>query len=301
MKNLIEEINQLKKEMNAIILVHNYQRPEIYKVADFIGDSYSLSLKAKETDAEIIVFCGVHFMAESASIINPEKKVLLPAINAGCPMADMVNPEDLRLLNEKYPDAAVVSYINTNAATKAESDVICTSSNAIKVVNSLPNRRIIFVPDRNLASYVAKHTDKEIIPWDGFCYVHQKFSAEAILQALEKLDDSELIAHPECPEDVRNLSHYISSTSGMLDCARKSSAKNFIIATEVGMLEMLKQKLPHKNFYLAPPGGTCVNMKRNTLDLVLKSLKECKYEVVVPEEIRLKAERALERMLEVTK
>jgi len=300
-QKLIDEINKLKKEKNAVILVHNYQRPEIYKIADFIGDSYGLSVKASQTKADIIVFCGVHFMAESAYILNPTKKVLLPATNAGCPMADMVKAEDLRALRKKYPDAAIVSYMNTTAETKAESDVICTSSNAVEVVNSLPNKRIIFVPDRNLANYVAKQTDKEIIPWDGFCYVHNKFSHEELAKAKEAKKEAKVVAHPECPEEFRTLSDHICSTSGMVGYAKNSEAKEFIIGTEIGMLEMLKQECPEKRFYTAPPGRTCIDMKRNTLEKVLKALKTEKPVVTVPEDIRVKAKKALDKMLEVGK
>lgn len=300
MKNLIEEINKLKKEKNAVILVHNYQRPEIYKIADYIGDSYGLSVKASQTKADIIVFCGVHFMAESAYILNPEKKVLFPAKDAGCPMADMITAEDLKALRKKYPDAAIVSYMNTTAAVKAESDVICTSSNAVKIVNSLPNKRIIFVPDKNLASYVAEHTDKEIIPWDGFCYVHDKFSHEELAKAKKVLKKAKVVAHPECRKEFRALSDHICSTSSMIGYAKNSEAKEFIIGTEIGMLEMLKQEVPEKKFYTSQK-STCVNMKKNTLELVLESLKNEKPVVTVPEDVRLKAKKALDKMLEVGK
>lgn len=302
MKKIIDEINKLKKEKNAVILVHNYQRPEIYKIADFIGDSYGLSVEASKTNADIIVFCGVHFMAESAYILNPDKKVLLPAIHAGCPMADMVDLEDLRNLKKKYPGAAVVSYMNTTAETKAESDVICTSSNAIKVVNSLPNKQIIFVPDLNLANYVSKHTDKEIIPWDGYCYVHAKFKfSDKELETIRKvLPGAKIVAHPECPEKFRGLADHICSTSGMVDYAKNSEAEKFIIGTEVGMLERLKQECPGKKFY-SPQQRVCFNMKKNTLELVLKALREEQPVITVPENIRVRAKKALERMMEVGK
>lgn len=300
MKDLIKEINKLKKEKNAVILVHNYQRPEIYKVADFIGDSYWLNVKAAQTKADIIVFCGVHFMAESAYIMNPGKKVILPAIHAGCPMADMVDMEDLRELKKKYPNAAVVSYMNTKAETKAESDAVCTSSNAIEVINSLPNKEVIFVPDMNLASYVAKHTDKKIIPWDGYCYVHAKFSHKELERAKRVLKDAKVVAHPECPEKFRDQADHICSTSGMIDYARDSDAKTFIIGTEMGMLEILKQKCPEKKFYTSQQ-RVCFNMKKNTLELVLEALKNEKPVIKVPEDIRIKAKRALDRMMEATK
>lgn len=300
MKDLIKEINKLKKEKNAVILVHNYQRPEIYKVADFIGDSYWLNVKAAQTKADIIVFCGVHFMAESAYIMNPGKKVILPAIHAGCPMADMVDMEDLRELKKKYPNAAVVSYMNTKAETKAESDAVCTSSNAIEVINSLPNKEVIFVPDMNLASYVAKHTDKKIIPWNGYCYVHAKFSHKELERAKRVLKDAKVVVHPECPEKFRDQADHICSTSGMIDYARDSDAKTFIIGTEMGMLEILKQKCPEKKFY-TPQQRVCFNMKKNTLELVLEALKNEKPVIKVPEDIRIKAKRALDRMMEATK
>ncbi len=297
---LVDEIKRLKKKKNAIILVHNYQLPEIYKVADFIGDSYGLSLEASKTNARMIIFCGVHFMAESAYILNPDKKVILPAIDAGCPMADTVKAEDLREL-KKRSNATVVSYINTTAETKAESDIICTSSNAVKVVNSLPDKRIIFVPDKNLASYVGKKTDKEIIPWNGFCYVHNKFSHEELAKAKRLHEGAKVIVHPECTDEVRELADHICSTSGMIEYAKNSDAKEFIIATEIGMIEVLKLHVPGKTFYTAPPGSTCVNMKKNNLKLVLEALKNEAPVITVSEEIRRKARKALDRMLEVGK
>lgn len=300
-QKLIDEINRLKKEKNAVILVHNYQRPEIYKVADYIGDSYGLSVEASKTNAKMIIFCGVHFMAETAYILNPNKKVILPAINAGCPMADMVTAEQLRDFKKRYPDAAVVSYMNTTAETKAESDIICTSSNAIKVVKSLQQKKVIFVPDKNLASYVAQHTDKEVIPWNGFCYVHNKFSHEELAKAKQVLGKAKVIAHPECPAEFRALADHVCSTSGMVDYAKNSEAEEFIIGTEVGMIEMLKIECPHKKFYAAPPGSTCVNMKKNNLELVLQALKNEGPIITVPEEIRVKAKKALDKMLEVGK
>jgi quinolinate synthase len=297
---LVDEIKQLKKEKKAIILVHNYQRPEIYQVADFMGDSYGLSVEASKTNARIIIFCGVHFMAESAYILNPDKKVILPAIDAGCPMADMVNANDLREL-KRSSKAPVVSYINTTAETKAESDIICTSSNAVKVINSLPDKEVIFVPDKNLANYVSQRTNKEIIPWNGYCYVHTKFSTEELAKAKNLLKDAKVIAHPECPAEVRELADHICSTSGMAEYAKKSDAKEFIIATEIGMIEMLKLQAPGKTFYTAPPGGTCTNMKKNNLELVLEALRNEAPVITVPEEIRRKAKKALDRMLEVGK
>jgi quinolinate synthase len=300
-KHLIDEINRLKKEKGAIILVHNYQRPEIYRIADFIGDSYGLSREASETKTRMIIFCGVHFMAESASILNPDKKVIIPAIDAGCPMADMVKAEDLRELKKKHPDAAVVCYINTTAEIKAESDIVCTSSNAVKIVNSLHHKRIVFVPDKNLADYVAGYTDKEIIPWNGYCYVHTKFSPEELAKSKKLRGDTKVIAHPECPAGVRALADHICSTSGMIGYAKQSDAKEFIIATEMGMIEMLRLQVPGKIFFSAPPGSTCVNMKKTNLRLVLEALENEAPIVTVPEKIRLKAKEALDRMVDTAK
>jgi quinolinate synthase len=298
-QRIAEKINKLKKEKNAVILVHNYQRPEVYKVADFIGDSFELSKKATETDAEIIVFCGVDFMAETACILNPDKKVLLPAIQAKCPMAAMVNPYKLKLFKEKYPKAAVVSYVNTSAEIKAESDICCTSANVVKVVNSLSQRDVLFVPDKNLAAYVSRYTEKNIIPWDGFCYVHSKFSANLLKEAKNLCLDAKVIVHPECNPDVIDLADVVRSTSGIMDYVKKSTDRKFIIATEVGIIERLKIETPDKICYQAPPGGTCLQMKENNLELVLKSLEKEQYEVRVDEEIRVKAKRPLDRMLEV--
>jgi quinolinate synthase len=300
-QELKDEISKLKKEMNAVILVHNYQRPEIYDIADYIGDSYDLSVQASKTNADIIVFCGVHFMAETAYILNPEKKILLPARDSGCPMADTVTAQDLMDLRKQYPDAAIVSYMNTTAEVKAESDVICTSSNAVEIVNSLPHKRVVFVPDRNLAIYVAEHTAKEIIPWNGFCYVHNKLSHEELAKIKQAMGNAKVIAHPECRKEFRDLADHVCSTSGMVTYAKKSESQEFIIGTESGMLEMLKRELPDKKFYSVPPGGTCAGMKRNTIEKVLQALTSEEPIVTVPGDIRVKAKKALDRMIQVTK
>lgn len=298
-KKLIERIKQLKKEKNAVILAHVYQRPEIYKVADFIGDSYGLSKKATETNADIIVFCGVDFMAESAYILNPEKTVLIPAPQAQCPMAAMVDVDGLRKLKQQYPNAAVVSYVNTTADVKAESDICCTSANAVKVVNSLEEDTVIFVPDSNLAQYVMKNTDKKIIPWSGWCYVHRKFSPEGLKQAKALHVDAKVLVHPECIPEVVDLADEVFSTTGMINYVKQSPDKTFIIATEVGVVERLKQTFPEKVFFQAPPGGTCLQMKKTTLELVLEALKKEQFKVTVPENIRVRAKKALDRMLNV--
>ncbi|MGD9130848.1 MAG: quinolinate synthase NadA [Candidatus Bathyarchaeota archaeon] len=298
-KNLIERINRLKKEKNAVILAHTYQRPEIYKVADFIGDSYGLSKKATETNADIIVFCGVDFMAESAYILNPEKTVLIPTKLAKCPMAAMVDIDGLRKLKEKHPNAAVVSYVNTTADVKAESDICCTSANAVKVVNSLEETEVIFVPDSNLANYVMRHTDKKIIPWDGWCYVHRKFSPEGLIRAKAMHVNAKVLVHPECIPEVVDLADEVFSTTGMVDYVENSLDNTFIIATEVGVIERLRLMFPDRTFYQAPPGGTCLQMKKTTLELVLAALEKEQFKVTVPEHIRVRAKKALDRMLNV--
>ena len=298
-QDLIERINELKKEKNAVILAHVYQRPEIYNVADFIGDSYGLSKKATETTASIIVFCGVDFMAESAYILNPTKTVLLPARLANCPMAAMVDVAGLRELKAKHPKAALVSYVNTTADVKAESDICCTSANAVKVVNSLDEDEVIFVPDSNLASYVMRHTDKKIIPWNGWCYVHRKFSPEGIIRAKAIHVAAEVLVHPECIPEVVDLADEVFSTTGMINYVKQSSDKPFIIATEIGVVERLRLMFPEKVFFQAPPGGTCLQMKKTSLALVLEALEKEQFKVTVPEDIRVRAKKALDRMLNV--
>jgi len=297
--SLIEKINGLKKQKKAVILAHVYQRPEIYQVADFIGDSYGLSKQATKTDADIIVFCGVDFMAESAYILNPTKTVLIPTKQANCPMAAMVDVDGLRELKAKYPEAAVVSYVNTTAEVKAESDICCTSSNAVNVVNSLEEKKVIFVPDSNLANYVMRNTDKQIIPWTGWCYVHTKFSPEGIVKAKAKHVEAKVLVHPECVPEVVDLADEVFSTTGMINYVQESPDKIFIIGTEVGVVERLRQMFPEKTFYQAPPGGTCLQMKKTTLELVLESLEKEQFKVVVPENIRVRAQKALDRMLNV--
>lgn len=298
-KELVERITALKNEKKAVILAHVYQRPEIYDVADFIGDSYGLSKKATETNAEIIVFCGVDFMAESAYILNPDKTVLIPTKLANCPMAAMVDVTGLRKLKAQYPIAAVVSYVNTTAEVKAESDICCTSANAVKVVNSLKENTVIFVPDSNLASYVMRHTAKKIIPWSGWCYVHNKFSSEELVQAKRLHPDAMVLVHPECVPEVVDLADEVFSTTGMINYVRTSPVKKFIIATEIGVVERLRLEFPEKVFFQAPPGGTCLQMKKITLQLVLDSLEKEQFRVTVPEDIRVRAEKALDRMLNV--
>lgn len=299
LNRLIKEINKIKSEKNAICLVHNYQRPEVYKVADFIGDSLELAKAAVNTDADIIVFCGVDFMAESAKILNPEKKVLLPTLSAKCPMAAMATASDLRERKKEFPEAAVVSYVNTSAEVKAESDICCTSANAIKIVNSIYNTQVIFVPDENLAAWVEEHTDKEIIKWPGFCRVHASISPEAVEKAKKLHPQAKVVAHPECKKDVLRLADHVCGTGGMIKYARESPANEFIIVTEEGMVNRLKREVPEKTFYSV--GGTCTGMKSVTLENILTSLREERYEITLNKPTIERARRALERMLELSK
>jgi len=295
--NIVEEITKLKKEKNAIILVHNYQRPEIQDIADFLGDSLGLAKQAAETKDGIIVFCGVRFMAETAKILSPEKTVLLPRKEAGCPMADMITAEDLRRLKKNYPDAKVVSYVNTNADVKAESDICCTSANAVKVVKNISTKRIIFTPDKNLAAYCQRFTDKEIIPWNGCCYVHERITEKEVRLAKEKFPDALLLVHPECNPSVIELADEVLSTSGMVSFAKKSDKKRFLIGTEEGLIYRLKKENPEKEFYAAGTAKMCRNMKLTTLNDVYLSLKEERYAIELPEGIIKSAGKTLTAML----
>ncbi len=294
----LENIKQLKKKRNAIILAHNYQRADVQDVADFVGDSFGLSQKAVASGADVIVFCGVDFMAESAAVLNPEKTVLMPELSAQCPMAAMITPEALKLEKQKYPDAAVVCYVNTSAAVKAKSDICCTSANAVKVVNSLDENEIIFVPDKNLALYVADHTEKKIIPWDGYCPTHHLILPGDILLEKEEHPDAHVLVHPECRPDVVELADKVLSTAGMLKYAAESDAREFIIGTELGLLHRLRKENPQKKFYPATAYAVCPNMKMNTLGSIIRALEKNEHVIKVPENIRKKAKLALDRMLE---
>jgi quinolinate synthase len=321
---LRDKILKLKKDLNAVILAHNYQRPEVQDIADITGDSLELSRAAAKTDYDVIVFCGVHFMAESASILSPDKTVLLPEIGAGCPMADMVTvagprrtrrdlytdimgitfdfADDFTLLDmkKKYPGVPVVAYVNTSAAVKAESDICCTSSNVVKVVESLREDTIICIPDRNLSSYAAKRTKKKIISWDGFCNVHHAhLEVEDVKKAKAEHPDAVLVVHPECPPEVQDMADHITSTSGMLRFCKESNDKEFIIGTEEGILHRLKKDSPDKRFYVLNKEMVCPNMKRTKLASVLTAMEKMQYVIKVPEDIRVKAKRALDRMLEI--
>ena len=293
-----EKIQQLKKKRNAIILAHNYQRADVQDAADFVGDSFGLSQKAVASGADVIVFCGVDFMAESAAVLNPEKTVLMPELLAQCPMAAMITPEALKLEKQKHPDAAVVCYVNTSAAVKAESDICCTSANAVKVVNSLEEQEIIFVPDRNLALYVAANTKKKIIPWNGYCPTHHLILPGDILLEKEEHPDAQVLVHPECRPDVVALADKVLSTAGMLKYAAQSDAREFIIGTELGLLHRLRKENPQKKFYPATAYAVCSNMKMNTLGSIIRALEKNEHVIKVPENIRRKAKQALDRMLE---
>lgn len=294
---LMLRLQELKEERRAIVLAHYYQRGEIQDAADFVGDSFGLSQQAAATDAEVIVFCGVHFMAESAAILSPQKTVLLPVPQAGCPMADMIDADGLRAFKKKYPDAAVVSYVNTTAAVKAESDICCTSSNAVQVVNSLDAERVIFTPDRNLGRYVAEQTDKEIIVWEGYCHTHDQLTLEEFLAIKAEHPEALSAVHPECRPEVSAAADFVSSTAGILKFVRESKAKKFIIGTEAGILHVMQKQNPDKELILASPKMTCPTMKLNTLEKTVQSLEMMQPRITVPEDIRVKAALALDRML----
>jgi len=295
-----QQIRELLKEHNAVLLAHNYMRDEVQEIADITGDSLGLSIEAAKTSADVIVFCGVHFMAESAAILSPNKKVLLPRPDAGCPMADMVTAEGLRALKAQHPGVPVVTYVNSSADVKAESDICCTSANAIKVVRSLKENKLIFVPDRNLGRWVAQFVpEKEFIFWEGFCPTHERMMKEVVLQKKAEHPDALFICHPESAPEVTALSDYACSTSAMYDYCRTSPATKFIIGTEAGILYKLRLENPGKEFILASPALFCPNMKLTSLEDVLISLQTLSPVVSVPEEIRLRAKSALDRMLAV--
>jgi quinolinate synthase len=297
---MIEEIIRLKKERHAVILAHNYQIPAVQDVADLVGDSLELSRAAASLDAEVIVFCGVDFMAETAAILSPQKKVVLPEKGAWCPMAHMITPDQLRDLKSQKPEAAVVCYVNSTAEVKAESDICCTSANGVQVVNSLSETEVIFVPDRNLASYVARHTEKAIISWNGYCYVHDHFTPSEVEAARELHPLAEVLVHPECRPEVIDLADYVYSTAGMGRHAKASKAREFIIGTETGMLYRLKKENPEKEFYPLSEKAVCQNMKKTNLEKVCLALQTLELRVTVPEEIAIRAKRSIERMLAVT-
>ncbi|MDI6758245.1 MAG: quinolinate synthase NadA [Candidatus Omnitrophota bacterium] len=298
--DLGKRIAELKKKRDAIILVHNYQLPEVQEVADFCGDSLELSRIAAKTNAKVIIFCGVHFMAETASILSPDKKVIVPDIKAGCPMANMITSQDIRKLKEEHPQAAVVGYVNTSAEVKAELDYCCTSTNAIAVINALKEKEeIIFVPDKYLADYVSKQTGRKLITWNGYCSTHVKILPEDIKREKKFHPFAKVIVHPECLSSVVALADVVLSTSKMCQYAKEVEAKEFIIGTEVGLIYRLKQDNPTKEFYSASERAVCPNMKRATQEKILWALEELKEEVKVPDDIRRLAKGAIDRMLEI--
>lgn len=300
MSNIAEKIKKLKKERNAIILAHNYQLPEVQDVADYCGDSLELSRIAAKSDAKVIVFCGVHFMAETASILSPEKKVIMPDIKAGCPMANMITAEDLRELKSQHPKAVVVGYVNTSAEVKAELDICCTSTNAVEVVNRFKDaEEIIFVPDKYLADFVSKKTGKVLISWDGYCPTHVKILPEHIIKAVRLHPKAKVIAHPECTPEVIALADQALSTGKMCKFVKESKDKEFIIGTETGIIYRLQKDNPDKKFYPAIELAVCPNMKKTTQEKILWALEELKEEVRVTDEIRKRAKKAIDKMLEI--
>lgn len=304
--DLFEEIEKLKKEKNAVILAHYYQEPDIQDIADYIGDSLGLSQQAAKTDADIIVFAGVHFMAETAKILSPNKKVLLPDSKAGCSLADSCPPHLFKKFKEKYPDHLVITYVNCTAELKALSDIVCTSSNAIQIVESLPpEQKIIFGPDKNLGAYVAKKTGRDLVLWNGACMVHEIFSREKITKLKERYPNAKLLAHPECEEIILQMADYIGSTTGILKYAGNRPEKEFIVATEAGILHQMQKENPDKVFIPAPPNNACAcndcpHMKRNTLEKLYLCLKNERPEITVPQDIIVKAVKPIERMLEIS-
>jgi quinolinate synthase len=304
--DLFDEITKLKKEKNAVILAHYYQEGDIQDIADYIGDSLGLSQQAAKTDADIIVFAGVHFMAETAKILSPNKKVLLPDLKAGCSLADSCPPHLFRKFKENYPDHLVITYVNCTAELKAMTDIVCTSSNAIQIVESLPaDQKIIFGPDKNLGAYVAKKTGRDLVLWNGACMVHEIFSREKITKLKERYPNAKLLAHPECEDVILQMADYIGSTTGILKYATKSPEKEFIVATEAGIIHQMQKDNPDKVFIPAPPNNTCAcndcpHMKRNTLEKLYLCLKNELPEIEVPQHIIEKAVKPIERMLEIS-
>ena len=297
---LIQKIIKLKKERDAVILAHNYQIGEVQDIADFTGDSLGLSIEASRTKAKVIVFCGVYFMAETAAIISPDRTVIIPDENAGCPMANMITVRQLRETKKRYPEAKVVCYVNSTAAVKAESDICCTSANAVKVVNSIPkDEQIIFIPDKSLGDFVSKKAGRSMILWDGYCPTHHRILAQDIINMKKEHPNAVVIVHPECNADVVELADQALSTSGMCKFARESDAKEFIIGTEIGLLHTLQKENPDKKFYPASRLADCPNMKLNTLEKILWSLQDMVYEVTVPEDIRVKAWNTIDKMLKL--
>lgn len=305
-KYLLDKLTRLKKERNAVILAHYYQDPIIQDVADFLGDSLALAQQAKKTDADVILFCGVHFMAETAKILNPDKIVVIPDLEAGCSLADSAPADKFRQWVDSHPDHIVISYINCSAAVKAMSDIICTSSNAVKIVQSVPKeQKICFAPDKYLGAYVMKKTGREMVLWDGTCQVHEHFSEMELINLLNKYPDSAVLAHPECPDNILQYADFVGSTSSIIKEAAKRTESKLIIATEPGIIHQLEKVAPDKQF-ISLPGmngcacNICPYMKLNTLEKMVSALENLQPEIVLPEDIRIKALKPLERMLELS-
>ena len=298
--DLLKKIETLKQQRNAVILAHNYQPGQIQDLADYVGDSLGLSVQAAQTDADVIVFCGVRFMAETAAILSPGKTVLLPEKTAGCPMADMIDAQQLEEMKTEYPDALVVCYVNSTAEVKALSDYCCTSGNALELVESLSkDRQILFIPDKNLGGFINERTGRQMILWPGYCSTHVLIRPEDVQKARQQYPDAFMLAHPECNPEVRLLADELLSTGQMLKYAKNSEIKKFLIATENGILHTLKKKNPDKEFYSVTEKAICPNMKKITLEKVLWALEDMQYRITVPEPISLKAKKSLDRMIEV--
>jgi quinolinate synthase len=304
--NLFQEIDRLKKEMNAVILAHYYQEPDIQDIADYMGDSLGLARQAADTSADVIVFCGVHFMAETAKILNPTKLVLLPDLDAGCSLAEGCPEDQFAAFCQEHPDHLVISYVNCSAGVKALSDIICTSSNAVSIVNQIPkDKPIIFGPDKNLGRYVMEQTGREMLLWPGTCIVHEMFSEKKLVQLKMQYPDAEVIAHPECEEPVLKLADFIASTTGLLLYTQRSASKSFIVVTEAGIIHQMEQASPHKKFIPAPPDNECACnecpfMRLNTLEKVYLCMKNRTPELVMDEAIRVKALGPIQKMLEMS-
>ncbi|MCX8479448.1 MAG: quinolinate synthase NadA [Chitinophagales bacterium] len=305
--DLFEEIARLKKEKNAVILAHYYQDADIQDIADFIGDSLQLSQEAAKTNASIILFAGVHFMAETAKIISPSKKVILPDMAAGCSLADSCPPAAFKAFKDKHPDHVVVSYINCSAAIKALTDIVCTSSNAEKIIESIPtDKKIIFAPDRNLGAYLKKKTGRDMVLWDGACMVHEIFSLEKLLRLKERYPEADVLAHPECEAAILDHADFIGSTTAILNYALQSTKQQFIVVTESGILHQMKKAAPEKEFIPAPPNANCAcndcpHMKLNTLEKIYLCLRDESPEIILDEKLRLEASASIERMLAISK
>ncbi len=294
-----KRVAELKEERNAVILVHNYQIEEVQLLADFIGDSLGLSQQAADTDADVIVFCGVHFMAQTAKLLSPEKTVLMPDPSAGCPMADMITAEQVREFKAQHGGAPVVTYVNSTAEVKAESDICCTSSNAVEVVNSLEEDTVLFVPDEHLADWISRHTHKTIIAWAGYCPTHVRINPETVAYMKEQYPEAVFITHPEARHEVIDLADEVTSTAGMVSFARESDAQQIIVGTEEGLVDRLRRENPEKTFYVVPH-TICPNMKKTSAAKVVDSLEKMQFEIEVDEAIAERARRAVERMLEVS-